>query len=388
MQAPPSYHYIGNRIALPPNLARRLANGCQGANVAVAFGLSGGKDGSAAVSATCRALDEVRHTGPRIVIHSDLGRTEHRASRSIAQQVAAQLGLEYIEVRRQAGDMLDRWLTRWANNVERYASLSCVKLILPWSTASMRFCTSELKTAIICRELVRRFPGHTILSVTGIRRQESAARAKREPIKPNPRLESASRQTTGFDWLPILDWSLDEVWAEHKRANLPIHPAYSVWDMSRVSCCFCILSSRDDLVKAAANPENTEIYRAQVDLELASTFSFQDSGWLADVAPELLSPEQTAALPEAKARAAQRQEAEAAIPPHLEYTQGWPTCKPTWSEAVLLADVRRAVAGAVGLTIDYQTPESVLARYEELLRAKAEKGHVTAPVLRQEVLSL
>ena len=43
-----------------------------------------------------------------------------------------------IVVRRAAGDMMDRWLKRWSNNLARYVNLNCVKLILPWSTPSMR----------------------------------------------------------------------------------------------------------------------------------------------------------------------------------------------------------------------------------------------------------
>ena len=378
-----SYSHIGDRIALTADVRAALASGA-----AVAFGVSGGKDGSAAVSATCRALNELGHAGPRVLVHSDLGRTEWRASLPVCEALAERLGLELVVVRRRAGDMLDRWLTRWTNNVDRYASLSCAKLILPWSTAAMRFCTSELKTAIICRELVTRFPGHTILSATGIRRQESAARAKREPSKPNARLSSTAHRTSGLDWLPILDWTLDEVWHEHERAGLPKHPAYTVWGASRVSCAFCILASRGDMAAAASCAENAELYRAQVDLELASTFSFQDAGWLGDVAPALLTEGQRDALPAAKARAATRRAAEAHIPPHLEYREGWPTVMPTWSEAVLLADVRRTVAGAVGLTIAYQTPEAILARYEALMAERAAKGRTTAPRLVQDVLTL
>src|SRR5581483_2926625 len=99
------------------------------------------------------------HRGPRVLIHSDLGRVEWGDSLPQCERLAAHLGLELIVVRRQAGGLMERWQTRWANNVARCAALECVKLILPWSTASMRFCTSELKTAIICRELVQRFPG-------------------------------------------------------------------------------------------------------------------------------------------------------------------------------------------------------------------------------------
>lgn len=376
-----TYQHIGDKVAITPTVRDALAE-----DAPVAFGVSGGKDGSAAASATLRALDELDHTGPRILIHSDLGRAEWRASLPTCEQLAQRLGLELVVVRRPAGDMLDRWLTRWANNVERYATLSCVKLILPWSTASMRFCTSELKTAVICRELVRRFPGGQILSVTGIRRQESPKRAKSPVSRPQKRLDSTAHTTSGMDWMPILDWTVDEVWAEHDRADLPRHPAYTVWGTSRVSCAFCILGSRDDLVKATACPENAELYRAQVDLEIASTFSFQDRQWLADLAPELLTLEQARAVPEAKARARRRIEAEAEIPPHLEYTEGWPTAMPTYGEATLIAQVRRAVADAVGLEVEHVTAEDVLARYEELMRERERKGVVLVPQLVQETL--
>jgi hypothetical protein len=96
-----------------------------------------------------------------------------------------------VVVRREAGDLLDRWRVRWANNVRRYSDLCCVQPILPWSTASMRFCTSEMKTAIIARDLVRRFPHHTILSVSGIRREESSGRAGAPVAKVQPKLHSA-----------------------------------------------------------------------------------------------------------------------------------------------------------------------------------------------------
>jgi Phosphoadenosine phosphosulfate reductase family len=84
-----------------------------------------------------------------------------------------------------------------------------VALILPWSTPRMRFCTSELKTEIICRKLTQLFPGQAILSVTGIRRQESSSRAKMPVVSPQAKLER--NRCTGFNWNPIIDWSLAEV---------------------------------------------------------------------------------------------------------------------------------------------------------------------------------
>lgn len=339
----------------------------------VAIGVSGGKDSDAAAFATVDYLDALGHTGPRVLIHSDLGRVEWSESLPQCERLAARLSLELIVVRRPSGDMMDRWLTRWANNVERYINLQCVKVILPWSTASMRFCTSELKTAIICRELARRFPGQTILSVAGIRREESPNRAKAEPMKRQNKLTrriGPTEQTEGYDWLPILDWTLDEVRALHIERDFPLHEAYRT--NSRVSCMFCILGSQADLRATTTWEQSHALYREMVDLEIESTFAFQDAGWLGDLAPHLLSEAQQIRLGNAKRKAAARERAEAQIPAHLLYTKGWPTCMPTEAEARLLARVRREVGALLGLPMLYTDAESVRERYRELM---TEAGH-------------
>jgi 3'-phosphoadenosine 5'-phosphosulfate sulfotransferase (PAPS reductase)/FAD synthetase len=313
-------------IALTPTITTLLS-----AHAPVAIGVSGGKDSDAAAFATDEHLDAIGHAGPRVLIHSDLGRTEWTESLPQCERLAQRLGLELIIVRREKGDMLDRWLTRWRNNVARYVNLECVKLILPWSTAAMRFCTSEMKTAVICRDLVKRFPGQTIVSVAGIRRDESPNRAKAEISKRQNKLTSATHQTTGYDWLPILDWTKQDVIDLHEARGFPLHEAYRT--NSRVSCVFCILASKADLVASTTRPEHAPLYRAMVDLEISSTFAFQDSGWLGDLAPSLLTPAQRTGLAEAKRRARERTRIEAEIPGHLLYTKGWPTCMPTRDEA-------------------------------------------------------
>jgi hypothetical protein len=110
-----------------------------------------------------------------------------------------------------------------------------------------------------------------------------------------------------------------------------------------------------------------------VNLEIESTFSFQDSQWLGDVAPHLLSGEQRRGLSQAKERAAVREAAESRIPAHLLYTKGWPETMPNADEAALLCEVRRTVAAAVGLSVSYCEPQAVLNRYAELMAAKATK---------------
>lgn len=351
------------QISSTPAIDQHLAAGAP-----VAFGVSGGKDSTALVLAGNEYLDSVGHSGPRVLIHSDLGRVEWEESLPQCERLAEKVGLELLVVRRASGGMMERWLTRWANNVARYANLECVKLILPWSTASMRFCTSELKTAIICRELVTRFPNSTIISAAGIRADESPNRAKAAISRPQNKLTSAAHNTTGLDWLPIHAWTLDDVWAIHDRYNFPRHTAYHT--NSRVSCKFCILGSQADLRGTTLHAESHDLYREQVGLEIESTFSFQDGHWLGDIAPQLLDERARRGLASAKKRAASREAAEAHIPPHLLYTKGWPTCMPDRAEAALLANIRREVADAVGLAINYTRPDELRARYAELMAAR------------------
>jgi 3'-phosphoadenosine 5'-phosphosulfate sulfotransferase (PAPS reductase)/FAD synthetase len=267
--------------------------------------------------------------------------------------------------------MMDRWNTRWENNVERFVELSCVKLILPWSTPSMRFCTSELKTAVICRELVKRFPGQPILSASGIRRAESAKRKLAPIAKPQAKLSSKTHGTSGIDWNPIIEWGHADVFRFLDHRGFALHEAYTKYGASRVSCVYCIMSKEDDLIAASSCTDNHDVYREMAELEIVSTFAFQGSRWLADVAPHLLTDGQRGRLVLAKRAATVRQRAEARIPEHLLYTKGWPTVMPTVEEARLLCDVRGEVADAVGLRILYRDPESLRGRYAALMALKA-----------------
>jgi len=302
----------------------------------VAVNNSGGKDSTAVAIRLNDYLNEIGHTGPRVLIHSDLGRVEWKDSIKQCQIIAQRLGWELIIVKRAAGDMMDRWETRWKNNVARYANLECVKLILPWSTPSMRFCTSELKTTLICAELTRRYPKHKILSVTGVRRAESSARAKMPIASQNIKL--SARGCYGINWNPIITWSTPEVFSYLQDMDHPLHEAYTTYGSSRVSCAFCIMGSMGDLAASASCEDNQDIYRQMVDLEIQSTYAFQGNQWLADVAPHLLSSETIINLDKAKLAGKVRMQAEAAIPKHLLFTNGKPTSIPTYEEAVLIVD--------------------------------------------------
>lgn len=337
-------------------------------NAVVAVGVSGGKDSQACALMVARHLDAVGHTGQRVLVHADLGRVEWKDSLPTCQRLAEHLGWELMVVKRKAGDMLSRWQGRWQNNVARYAELECVKLILPWSTPSMRFCTSELKVAVIESALKKRFAGQDVINVTGIRREESASRAHAPIAKENPNVVKAGG--AGLTWNAIANMSISQVFLTVAQSGLALHEGYTLHKMSRISCVFCIMSSLDDMRNSAACEDNIPVYLDMVELEVASTFAFQGTRWLADVAPHLIGPDLMAEVARAKAAAQFRGRAEARLPKHLLYTKGWPSAVPTMAEAELLADTRRVVSNAVGIRASYLDAHAIIDRYRDLLILK------------------
>lgn len=340
-------------------------------NAPVVIGVSGGIDSQGAALAMFAHLDQLDHTGPRKLIHADLGSVEWADSLPVCERLAAHLKTELIVVRRKAGGMMERWESRWASSVRRYIDLETVTLVLPWSTPSMRFCTSELKTHVINAELKRRFKGQTIINVTGVRRDESRARSK-QPI--------ADCDATGMLWnlRIIADWSKPQTFDYVTACGLRPHRAYNDFGMSRVSCRFCIMSCRADMAAATRDPAAHDLYRQMVGLEIASTFGFQGSRWLADVAPDLLDDATSGNVVAAKERAALRVEAESRITKGMLYEKGWPTRMLTDDEADILADVRRSVSILLGFNLRHVTRDAIHGRYAELIDENARRkadGH-------------
>ena len=335
-------------------------------DAAVAIGVSGGKDSQAAAMATFECLDRIGHSGPRLLIHADLGSVEWSDSLPTCERLSDRLGAELIVVRRKQGGLMDRWESRWRSNVARYENLSTVTLVPCWSTPAMRFCTSELKTSKIHAELKRRFSGLPIISVTGVRREESPQRARAEIFdhKPGERI---------WIWRPILEWSEAEVFSSLDFWGIEPHPAYRRFGLTRVSCRFCIMSSLPDLVAAAAQPEAHDLYRQMVGLECRSTFAFQSSRWLGDIAPQLLQPRMRDRLAMAKDRADRRREAERRLTKPMLYVKGWPTRMLSDGEADLLAEVRSEVSAMLGFRACYRDRASIHARYAELLELHARR---------------
>jgi len=351
------------------------------AHAPVAIGVSGGKDSCAAAIATIEHLRAIRHRGSVVLVHADLGDpdpaldVEWEDSLPTCERLAAFLEVPLVVTRRPAGGMMRRWLKRWENNLKRYAEMSCVKVILPWSTPSMRFCTSELKSAPIAAKLVELFPGQRIISACGIRREEgkgkkNSPRTNAPTSRLNKRLKSA--KTSGVDWNPIAAWSMEDVFALCAARGFQMHEGYGL-GMSRISCRFCIMQDLSDQRVSASVAANAPVFRTVVGLEIRSAFAFQGNHWLGDVAPQLLDDATRAALLAAKDLAARRIQIEKRIPKHLLYTKGWPTVMPTAAEAEVLCSARREVAALYGITVTCTEPAELIARYAQLMAQKAAK---------------
>lgn len=365
-----SYDHLPRPISSTPEIETLIKAGA-----AVAVGISGGRDSQCAAIATWAYLDSLSHTGPRVLVHADLGMVEWDESLPACEELAAQLGAELVVVRRPGGGLMERFESRWESSVRRYANLETVTLVLPFSTASMRFCTSETKVAPINAELRRRFRGMPVINVTGVRRQESAARAK---CTISQYEEGASRRDTPiYSFRPIADYLAEQVLESISRAGMKVHVAYTEYQSTRLSCRFCMLASLNDLTAASRHPASKPVFRRLVGLEARSSFAFQGSRWLGDVAPHLLEEGMRVDLERAKQVALARRAAEARIPKSMLYVKGWPTARLTRAEAELLAGVRREVASLIGIDARYLDADTVMGRYDDLLALKAAKGIVT-----------
>lgn len=205
---------------------------------------SGGKD-SQAMTALLRSLIPVRQL---LVVHADLGRVEWEGV------------IEHIE--RNIGDLP---LTVCKNLNRDLLDMVRDRGMFP--SPQQRQCTSDLKRGPIERTIRRHLKAHPefgglVVNCMGMRAQESTGRSKLAPFKLNAGNSAAGREW--YDWLPIHDWTVDQVWQAIADAGQRPHPAYAK-GMSRLSCCFCIMSSDADLRIAAIH--NPALYAQYVALE-------------------------------------------------------------------------------------------------------------------------
>lgn len=362
------FHYAQTLgLCMDPETAEMLS-----INAPICVGCSGGKDSATFAIVTDEFLKLINHRGPKLLIHSDLGIIEHADSLPACRRLAEKIGWELIVVKPRI-DMIGRWYQRQRDNTMRYTDLSCVKMITPWSSASLRFCTGELKITPICSELKKRFPGQPILNAVGIRAEESAARAKKPISKENKKLTVKTLGTYGRDWFGIRDYPVERVWLAQRKVNFCGHEAYDKNGNKRVSCSVCVLAGADEIRASLRDERNHQAYLRVVELEIISTYSFSQSFWAGDVAPELLSAKMRDDITLAKEKTEKRILIESDIPDDLFYEQGWPNFQPNRTQSELIADVRRRIGELMSIPVSCTRWREVHLRYADLLHKKAIK---------------
>lgn len=218
---------------------------------------SAGKDSQAMLI----ALRDIGVPDSQIVlVHADLGEVEWPGNIEHIRDTAGDLPLIIARSRKTFFEMVEH------------------RQMFP--SPGQRQCTSDLKRGPIQRELRRYLKanpqfGGRIVNCMGMRAQESAARAKKPSLRFSEANSKAGR--TWYDWLPIHEWTEDEVFAWIAYAGQKPHWAYEA-GMSRLSCRFCIMASACDLTTSAKL--NPDLYRRYVETEkrIGHTLSMSGKG--------------------------------------------------------------------------------------------------------------
>jgi len=266
---------------------------------------SGGKDSQTTLDYVVKLCDLLSIPRSRIiVVHCDLGRVEWEGTAELAREQAEHYGLRFEIVRRELGDLIDQVEQRHESNVSKGRDIA------PWPSSEARWCTSDQKTAQV-KKLVtalvqewRKANGIKgrgarkvrILNCLGIRAEESVARSKKESFHAddmnwtrvdkvvdgkkviNPETGKVVKviQPHGMRevdrWLPIFDWTEENVWDSIWASGVRYHDAYEK-GMSRLSCAFCVLASKADLIIAAQHNKGLAQEYLAVEVKVGKRFT-------------------------------------------------------------------------------------------------------------------
>lgn len=140
-----------------------------------------------------------------------------------------------------------------------------------------RWCTSHHKRGPL-EKYIRSLDADHILSIKGIRADESDQRASKAPWEQHLKLTvSKTRKTKRprivWNWLPIFYWTLDDVLTYVEDNEIPLHSAYAFQD--RFSCEWCIFYGPKQI--AAMYDNNRQAFDECHDLELKTNFTLSPS---------------------------------------------------------------------------------------------------------------
>ncbi|MFX1709033.1 phosphoadenosine phosphosulfate reductase family protein [Chitinophaga sp. CC14] len=254
--------------------------------------VSGGKDGQAMVKSL---VDwQLPITG---LIHADLGRVEWPQSMDMCRNLSEWHDIPLHTVTRSDGlDLLGLWQKRMLQLKGTGKPF--------WSSATNRYCTSDMKRATINKFFTSR--SNFIISAEGIRAAESTKRASKIPLEIRREKTSSYYRNMNvlqaiehyrpdkrltLTWFPIFNYTTEEVWntygmtgallvqarASYKTTGIipewwPFHPAYAMGN-DRVSCMICILGCMGDLQNGAQH--NPSLLQTMIAMEDEGQASFK-----------------------------------------------------------------------------------------------------------------
>jgi 3'-phosphoadenosine 5'-phosphosulfate sulfotransferase (PAPS reductase)/FAD synthetase len=259
----------------------------------IALSTSGGKDSQAMMKVVVDYYNQNQLSNKIFAIHADLGRAEWKQTPYFVEKICKDLGIELVIVRRERNgktmDLIDRWQ-------ERRKQLEGTGKPF-WSSAKQRYCTSDMKAEPINKYL-RQF--ENVISVEGIRWQESKARSEKPRVK--VRTEIATRKRQALTWNAICDYSLSDVFATYGQTidtykeaqkiyrltgEVPsfwnFHPAYAMGNQ-RLSCAICILGSKNDVANGIKH--NPELAHIISDMENQSGFTLRQGLSISQIAQQ------------------------------------------------------------------------------------------------------
>lgn len=218
---------------------------------------SGGKDSQA-------MMIEIDRLVPRdqiVVIHADLA------------------GVEWAETQKQVERYIDGYSYQVVKAGKTWWDMVDHRGMFPGP--KYRQCTSDLKRDPIHKAIRQdlKARGKTLgVNCVGLRAEESAGRARQNPIKLNKRLSKAGREV--WELLPIHDYLVGEVFATIAAAGQEPHWVYGLGN-ERLSCVFCIMGSTNDWQIGARN--NPELYRRFVEKEREIGFTMKQGATMEEV---------------------------------------------------------------------------------------------------------
>lgn len=205
---------------------------------------SAGKD-SQAMLIKLRELGIADHQ--MVIVHADLGDVEWEGNMDHIRRYAGSIPIICATAQTNFWQMVER------------------RQMFP--SPRQRQCTSDLKRGPINREVRRYLNAHPeyrgrVVMCIGIRAEESTARKRRRAITHSAVNSRAGRDW--WEWYPIFNLTSADVFKAIADAGQEPHWAYRS-GMTRLSCCFCIMASTQDLTTAAHL--NPNLYARYVEME-------------------------------------------------------------------------------------------------------------------------